>query len=178
MGFFITGSITDGLGNSHENYYARIDTYRIDKSLGYLNCTIGSYVDKTEAAKMFPEYQEDYLISDASGYIPTPVTTGSYSWGAGPTIFNLSQSALVTEIVYSSSFQDQLVDYIDYDDDGNEITVQRTESVEVLTSESVNVSKSRIDLNLITGSVYDYAYLQVRNYFIDIYGSDNVQDDI
>ena len=57
MGFFITGSLTDGFGNSHENYYARIDTYNIDKSRGHLRCIIGNYVDKTEAGKMFNQYQ-------------------------------------------------------------------------------------------------------------------------
>jgi len=57
-----------------------------------------------------------------------------------------------------------------------EITVQRTESLEVLHSSSQDVSKSRIDLDQITGSIYEYAYNEVKNYYINIFGAANVQD--
>jgi hypothetical protein len=45
-------------------------------------------------------------------------------------------------MVYSSSFYYETVDYIDFDNDGNEIISQREEKIEVVTSESIDVLKS------------------------------------
>ncbi len=179
MGLYITGSVTDGQGELHNNYYTRIDYYFIDKTIGHLRCNVGSYLDKEAANKAFPVYQEDYASSDAYGYFPTPISTGSYSWGAGPDIhFPLTQSETVNITTYSQSWEDQIVDYIDYDDDGNEITVQRTESIEIITTGSEEQIKSRITISNITGSLYDYAYERVKEYFTEIYGVNNIQDDI
>jgi|MDTC01.3.fsa_nt_gb uncharacterized protein YjbJ (UPF0337 family) len=179
MGLYITGSLTDAFGEVYSNYYTRIDGYFIDKALGNLQIRVGNYIDKIAAAKSFPIYQEDYADSDAYGYIAAPVNTGSYSWGQGPDlVYPLTQSETLTVTTYSQSWQDQLVDYIDYDDDGNEITVQRTESIEVITTGSEQQIKSRITLGNITGSLYDYSYEKVKDFFVEIYGINNVQDDI
>lgn len=179
MGLYITGSVVDVFEEEHENYYARIDHYFIDKATGNLQIRVGNYIDKTAASKAFPIYQEDYGDSDTYGYFPAPVSTGSYSWGLGnDLIYSLTQSETLTVTTYSQSWQDQLVDYIDYDDDGNEITVQRTESIEVITTGSEQQIKSKITLGNITGSLYDYSYEKVKGFFIGIYGINNVQDDI
>ena len=77
MGFIVTGSLTDGAGNSHDSYYVRIDHYQIEKSLGHIKATMGHYFSKEAAAPAFPTYQEDYDKSDASGYIPAKWPTGS-----------------------------------------------------------------------------------------------------
>ena len=83
MGLYITGSVVDVFEEEHENYYARIDHYFIDKATGNLQIRVGNYIDKTAASKAFPIYQEDYGDSDTYGYFPAPVSTGSYSWGLG-----------------------------------------------------------------------------------------------
>lgn len=177
MGLYITGSLTDGGGDSHSNFYSNIIHYFVDKFQGTLNVRIGSYTDRSASIDAFPIYTEDYGKNDASGYFPNPVSTGSYEWGGSYNVWHLTESVVVTETTYSHSWQDQLVDYIDFDEDGNEVTLQRSESVQVMHSQSSEVSKSRIDLDQITGSVYTYAYDKVRGYFEDIYGANNVQDD-
>jgi len=176
MGFIVTGSVIDGAGNTHDNFYVRIDHYQIQKSMGNICTTIGQYTSKEGAAKAFPEHQEDYLKSDASAYISTPWTTGSHKWGGVPIEYPLTQSVITPEIYYYNEFEDKVVEYIDYDDDGNEITAQRTESVEVVRTASVEVTKSLIDLDQITGSVYQHAYARVKNTYSEIYGSNNIQD--
>jgi len=93
-----------------------------------------------------------------------------------PIKFNLTESESVSVIQYSSSYQDEVVEYIDFDDDGNEVVSERTEPVEVVTSASVDVIKSKINLDLITGSVYEYAYSKVKEYYTGIYGVNNVND--
>lgn len=177
MGLYITGSLIDGGGDSHSNFYANIVHYFIDKGQGTLNVRIGSYTDKSASIAASPIYTEDFGNNNAAGYFPTPVSTGSYEWGSTFNIWHLTESVVITETTYSQSWQDQLVDYIDFDEDGNEITLQRSESIQVVTSASSDVSKSRIDLDQITGSVYTYSYNKVREYFENIYGASNVQDD-
>lgn len=178
MGLYITGSLTDGIGGVHNNFYVNIINYFIDKPQGTLNIRIGSFTDKDAASNSFPNYIEDWYTNNAEGYFPTPVSTGSYEWGSSFNVWHLTQSEVVNETTYSSSWQDHLVDYIDFDEDGNEIILQRSESIEVVTSSSSDVAKSKIDLGQLTGSIYSYAYDKVRNYFEEIYGVNNVQDDI
>ena len=177
MGLYITGSLTDGGGDSHSNFYSNILSYYVDKREGTLNARIGSYTDKSASIANSPIYTEDIYDNDASGYFPVPVSTGSYEWGSDFTRWHLTQSVVVTETTYSHSWQDQLVDYIDFDEDGNEITLQRSESIQVMHSQSSEVSKSLIDIDQITGSLYTFTYNKVREYFEDIYGANNVQDD-
>ena len=67
--------------------------------------------------------------------------------------FPLTQSEQVTVTTYSSSFEDRLVDYIDYDDDGNEVTRQREiKELKLLLLVVEEVTKGRINLDIITGS--------------------------
>jgi len=178
MGFYITGSLTDGLGQTQTNFYSNIVHYFVDKGQGTLDVRIGCYTDKSASIDASPIYIEDWHENHPWGMFPCPLSSGSYSWGTDTQKYHLTQSEQVIVTTYSESWQNQLVDYIDYDEDGNEIIVQRSESIQVIHTGSEEVTKSRVDLDQITGSVYGYAYNKVREFFTDIYGADNVQNDI
>ena len=66
----------------------------------------------------------------------------------------------------------------DFDDDGNEITATRIEAIETIHTSSEEVTKSRIDINVITGSAYQYAYKVVKDKYKDIFGASNINDEI
>ena len=38
------------------------------------------------------------------------------------------------------------------------------------------VTKSRININIITGSLFEYTYDKVKNHYKDIFGEGNVKD--
>lgn len=38
------------------------------------------------------------------------------------------------------------------------------------------VTKSKININIITGSLFEYTYEKVKNHYKDIFGEDNVKD--
>ena len=175
MGLQITGSFIDGFENEHSDFYARINHYSIDKHLGNLNITIGHFTNKEEAEDFSPTYQEDWASSDNTSMYGWPYSVG----GAGveiPKPFPLTEPETISIIQSSASYEDQLIDFIDFDDDGVEIISQRTESIELITSSSVDVVKSKINLDLITGSVYEYAYLKLKEFYVDTYGVNNVND--
>lgn len=180
MGLLITGSLTTFDGDSIDACYARIDHYNLAKSLGFIGMTIGFYKSKEDAEPMFPTYQEDYHLADASGHIPGGLKTGPGDNEIFPTYleFPLTQSEQVTVTTYSSSFEDKMVDYIDYDDDGNEVTKQRSQRVAMMHTGSEVVTKSRIKMDNITGSVYEYAYHRFKEALEGEFGASNVNDDI
>ena len=125
MGLQITGSFRDINNATYDNLYCRIDHYQLIKSLGFVATTIGYYISKEAAEPAFPTYQEDYAESDNSGYVDGLVNVVDEVELDKYIEFALTQSEQVTVTTYSSSFEDRLVDYIDYDDDGIEVTRQR-----------------------------------------------------
>ena len=175
MGFLITGSVISQKGTTHDHFYTRIDHYQLQKSLGHVCTTLGFYESKESTVGMFPIHQEDYLTtSDSSGHLGFVEKDGEMI--ESYIEFPLTSSEQVTVTSYSSSFEDRLVDYIDYDDDGNEVTKQRTQAIEVITTGSEEVTKSRIRMDLITGSLGEYSYDRLKTHFEEIFGSDNVKD--
>ena len=176
MGLLITGSFKDMNEATYDSLYCRIDHYQLIKSLGYVATTIGHYVSKEASEPMFPTYQEDYHDSDASGFVAGAINISTDNPVDQYIEFPLTQSAQVVVTTYSSSFEDRLVDYIDYDDDGNEVTRQRNQKIEIITTGSEEVTKSRINMDLITGSAYEYAYSRLKNHLKEVYGDNNVND--
>ena len=176
MGLTITGSLTGRNGEFYDGCYARIDHYGLIKSLGYVTTTIGFYKSKEEAEPAFPTYQEDYADSDASGTIFGGLKIGPGEEDVFPLYmeFPLTHSEQVTVTTYSSSFEDKMVDYIDYDEDGNEVA----QRIAVLHTASSEVTKSKIDMDIITGSAYVYAYERVKQALQDQFGASNVNDDL
>ena len=178
MGFTVTGSITDAIGKQVDNFYVRIGHYNITKPLGVIGVTMEHYVNKASASKAQPTYTED-LSTDADGLLTPQFTYNgeSHNW-AFPFQYHLTQSVQVEQLVYSSSFTDQEIEYIDFDDDGNEVIRTRTESIETVHTSSELVDRSLIDINQITGSVYEYAYNEVKGHYKATFGDSNVNDDI
>ena len=176
MGLLITGSFKDMNEATYDSLYCRIDNYQLIKSLGYVATTSGHYVSKEASEPMFPTYQEDYHDSDASGFVAGAINISTDNPVDQYIEFPLTQSEQVVVTTYSSSFEDRLVDYIDYDDDGNEVTRQRNQKIEIITTGSEEVTKSRINKDLITGSAYEYAYSRLKNHLKEVYGDNNVND--
>ena len=174
MGLLITGSVTNHSGEQFDHFYARIDHYQLQKSLGHICTTLGFYESKEKAESMFPKYQEDYLGNDASGNLGETSKDGEFLLSYIE--FPLTSSEQVTVTSYSSSLEDRMVDYIDYDDDGNEVTKQRSQAIEVITTGSEEVTKSRIRMDLITGSIGEYAYDRLKIHLGEIFGSSNIKD--
>ena len=174
MGLLITGSVLDHQDDVYDHFYVRIDSYQLQKSLGQVCATLGFYESKESAVGMFPVYQEDYIGGDASGNLnfikkDNEVVEGYLE-------FPLTSSEQVTVSTFSSSFEDRMVDYIDYDDDGNEVTKQRSQAIEIISTGSEEVTKSKIRMDLITGSLGEYAYARLKTHMGEIFGSDNVKD--
>ena len=178
MGFIVTGSITEngGLNRQVDSFYVRLENYTVHKTTGDLVVNSTHYICK-ESSSAHPIYKEDYLGIDASGMLLNQFFHEDESYNYGhPFEFPLTESVQVEQTSYSSSFADQVVEYIDFDDDGVEISAYRTESIETITTGSEMVTKSKIDINIITGSMFKYAYDVTKNHYKTIFGASNVKD--
>ena len=178
MGFIVTASISENGGANRQlsSFYVRIENYVLHKTTGDILANTTHYVSK-ESSSGHPIYKEDYIGLDASGMLNPNYTFDSEIYNNSyPIEFPLTESVQVEQITYSSSWEDQTVEYIDFDDDGNEISAHRTESIETITTGSEMVTKSRININIITGSLFEYTYEKVKNHYKDIFGEGNVKD--
>jgi hypothetical protein len=177
MGFIVSQSVETFLGETLDSFYVRIEGYQLDKLRGFIGTSVAHYTTPEAAVANFPKHIED--IPSPYGRVPTSMSYNG-EWKEYPMWyqFHVTESVIVPTMVYSSSFYYETVDYIDFDNDGNEIISQREEKIEVVTSESVDVSKSLITIGSITGSIYDFCYNKVKEQYSSVFGSENIIDEI
>jgi hypothetical protein len=177
MGFIVSQSVETFLGATLDSFYVRIENYQLNKIKGFLNATVAFYETSEAASTFFPSYLED--TPTPYGRVPVSMSYND-EWMELPTFcsFHITESVTVPTIQYSSSFYTEMVDYVDFDDNGDEIISQREEQIEVVTSESIDVFKSLITIDSITGSIYDICYTKVKEVYSEIFGSENIIDQI
>lgn len=177
MGFIVSQSIETFLGDQLDSFYVRIENYQLDKAYGTIGTTLALYESAAAAAATYPKYVGDTVVP--YGFVPVSMSYNG-EWREYPVWyeFPVTASMLVTELFTSSSFHTELVDYIDFDENGDEVVKQREEEFETITTGSIQVEKTRSDITLITGSIYEYAYSRVKEVYSEMFGSGNIIDQI
>ena len=177
MGFKVTKDIEFENGLTTDEVYVRIEDYKLEKHSGMLRTFVNIYTSAESATRAIPEYIEDLQMNDASGILPPSMSVDNQQHMLMPVQYHpVTQSVEVEVTSYSSSFVDKEIDYVDFDDDGNEIISTRTESIESVTTGSEIVTKTVFHPNSITGSVFEYAYSRVKDQFSGIFGSESITD--
>jgi len=177
MGFIVSQSVEDISGNYYDSFYVRIENYQLNKIQGYVGTSVAHY-ESAEAAKLsIPDYIED--SSSASLRLNVSMSYND-EWKEWPMWykFYVTESVIVTETHYSSSWHPETINYVDFDEDGNEITGSREEWIETIHSSSVEVPKTLKNIGSITGSVYEHVYTQLKGAYGEIFGSENIIDEI
>lgn len=177
MGFKVTKDIEFENGLTTDEVYVRIEDYKLEKHSGMLRTFVNIYTSAEAAGRAIPEYIEDLQMNDSSGILPPSMSVDNQQHMLMPVQYHpVTQSVEVEVTSYSSSFVDKEIDYVDFDDDGNEIISTRTESIESVTTGSEIVTKTVFHPNSITGSVFEYAYSRVKDQFAGIFGSESITD--
>lgn len=177
MGFIVSQSIETFLGDHLDSFYVRVEHYQLNKLRGVIGTSVAHYETSQAAASNFPKYLED--TPEPYGRVPVSMSYNG-EWKEYPMWyeFPVTASVLVTEQFVSSSFHTELVDYIDFDDNGDEVIKQREEEFETITSGSREVQKTLLDIGLVTGSIYEYSYARVKEIYSEMFGSENIIDEI
>lgn len=177
MGFIVSQSIETFFGDQLDSFYVRIENYQLDKLRGSIGTTVAHYETPEAATATFPKYVED--TPGSPGRLPVSMSYNG-EWKEYPMWYNfpVTSSVMVTEPFTSSSFHTELVDYIDFDENGDEVILQREETYETITTGSIEVQKTLMDITLVTGSIYEYSYAKVKQVYSEMFGSANIIDEI
>lgn len=160
--------------------YLRIESYRIDKNLGFMVVSVALFVNKEEADRSTFKYHEDITEPINRFNVPGPIGTMITMDGNTfdyPTLFELPMTVTetVSEDVYETKNLTRSVKYFDFDENGEVIEKTREESYtdrsKVGTNETV---KSRIDLSVIGDNPYSWAYSQIKPLLENVFGEGNV----
>ena len=177
MGFKVTKDVEFHNGASVDEFYVRIEDYKLEKHSGMIRTFHNMFTSRDGAQKAIPEFIEDLNTNDASATLPPSMSyDGQQYWIEPSQYFPVTESVDVEVTTYSSSFEDREVEYVDFDADGNEIISTRTESIETVTTGSDTVQKSRFKPDLITGSIFEHAYSRLKDHYAGIFGSDSITD--
>jgi hypothetical protein len=177
MGFIVKQPIETFLGDNLDSFYVRIEYYQLDKIQGTVGTTIAWYETPEAAEANFPKYLEDN--PSPFGRVPNSMSYNG-EWNEYPMWyqFHVTSSVTLPEVVYSSSYHAEIVDYVDFDENGDEVIKQREEWFETVTSESVELTKTLLDIGSITGSIYEFSYTKVKEIYSGIFGNENLIDQI
>lgn len=177
MGFIVSQSIEALGGDNLDSFYVRVEHYQLNKLRGVIGTSVAHYETSQAAASNFPKYLED--SPEPYGRVPVSMSYNG-EWREYPMWYEFPVTASVTvnEPFVSSSFHTELVDYIDFDENGDEVVLQREEEFETITSGSREVQKTLLDLGLVTGSIYEYSYARVKEVYSEMFGSENIIDEI
>lgn len=175
MGFLVKQPIETFEGNHLDEFYVRIEHYQLDKLRSTIGITVGHYETPEAANANFPKYLED--APTPYGRVATLMTYNGEEkeyplWYS----FKIYSSQLVTETYQVSTWSTETVDYIDFDENGNEVKKQREEPFENITTETREITKTLLDIGSITGNIYDYSYNKIKETYGQIFGSENIID--
>lgn len=177
MGFIVQQPIETFLGDNLDSFYVRIERYSVDKWNGLVEVSVGWYEDSEAASSWLPKYVEDKPVN--YGRVPTSMSCNGISkdWEMYHH-FPLQEKVTLIETTYSSSYHPEIVDYVDFDENGDEVIKQREEWFETVTTGSQEITKTLKNINSLTGSIYEFSYNKLKEVYSDIFGSENIIDEI
>lgn len=195
MGLVVSASYMNNQSNE-ESFYSRIEFYQVTKDNPHIHIRISYFLNKDYADMASEEWpgqkvkklhglidpliwDDDYVYNPiVSGAIDTETfITGGYLQLPTLYAFPLTSSKEFTTSYISESVSTQMVEYIDFDKDGNEITGSREEIIvtETPVTESVSIDNA-YDMTQITGSLFEFGYQKIKERFQTMFGSENVFD--
>lgn len=178
MGFIVKQPIETVEGNQYDEFYVRIEAYQIIKIFGELGVTVAHY-DSPESAKLaMPDYLEDSPTGNFTQINVMMAYKGEMKEWPMWYRFPLTEKVMVTETKNTSTWHPETVEYIDFDENGNEVVKTKEEWFETVSSETVTSEKTKKNLDLIGENVYEYAYTRLREVYSEIFGSENIIDSI
>lgn len=181
MGFIVSQSILSSNWGELDNFYCRIENYRLNKIEGRVEVTVISYLDREKAAQTYPEYKEDmppksYLLGGLIEYNSQSIDLNEYNHFK----FYLTSSMEILEDITEERYVSESFMYTDFDEEGNLVEKEGwTDPVLIhVKIGEISKTKTKIDLTPITGSIYSYAYTRVMGEYSKIFGQENIIGDI
>lgn len=195
MGLVVSASYLYG-NTIYDSFYSRIEVYTIRKDVSNIQMKIGYYLDSQSAIDCSEEYPDEKDRNYFGKILPEfwnpnktyhPIVSGSIDTGSILSgayepyeawhDFPLTGSKTYNRSYISESVTVQMVDYVDFDEDGNEITGSREEVVVTQTPVTESIVRNNVyQMTQVSGSIFDFGYQKIKEKFIQRFGSENVFD--
>lgn len=186
MGFVVKHPIKSIDGKSYDEFYVRIENYQLNKVLGSVGVSVAHYEDAASAKKAIPDYFED--TPDGSGRVNVAISVdstvvdedGNLMYPEWPMWYQypLTEKVTVQEEVKTSTWAPKQVEYIDFDEDGNEVTKTKEEWFETIEVTYKDVEKTLKNMELLGSDPYSYCYALLKGTYAEIFGEENIIDEI
>lgn len=186
MGFVVKHPIKSMDGKSYDEFYVRIENYQLNKVLGNVGVSIAHYEDTASAKKAIPDYFED--APDGSGRISAAISIDDTVVDEDGNVlfpdwqmwyqYPLTEKVTVQEEVKTSTWAPKQVEYIDFDEDGNEVTKTKEEWFETIEVTYKDVEKTLKNIQLLGPDPYSYCYALLKGTYAEIFGEENIIDEI
>jgi NADH/NAD ratio-sensing transcriptional regulator Rex len=186
MGFVVKHPIKSVDGKSYDEFYVRIENYQLNKVLGNVGVSIAHYETAEAAKKAIPDYFEDE--PDGSGRVNVAISIddseiddeGNLLYPEWPMWYQypLTEKVTVQEEVKTSTWAPKQVEYIDFDEDGNEVTKTKEEWFETIEVTYKDVEKTLKNMELLGDNPYSYCYGKLKDMYAEKFGKENIIDEI
>lgn len=177
MGFIVNQPIETFSGENLDSFYVRIERYNIDKWNSLVEVSVAWYETAEAASDALPQYIEDKPMH--YGRVPTSMSYNGVSkdWEMFH-FFPINEQVTLIEPTYSSSWHPELIDYVDFDENGDEVIKKREEWFETVFTGSQEITKTLKTVGNLTGSLYDFSYKKLKEVYSETFGSENIIDEI
>lgn len=181
MGFIVSQSVNSSTWGKLNQFYTRIENYRLDRINGKLHTTVLSYLDKEKADLTYPEYinstsTQSYVLGGLLEYNSQSIDLNDYNYF----VFHLTSSLEVIEELFEDRYVSESYSYFDYDEEGNVVELEGWTNpvLQNIKIGEQTVTKYKVDMSPITGSLYEYSYQKVKEEYGKIFGNENIIDQI
>ncbi len=158
MGFIVKREVEVKDTGKLSEFYVRIDKYTVYKRRSCLDILTGHFNSPQAAKASSGNYFGD--IPDFDGYLPTSMSFDGRQINYNPRLsVDLFSEESGHEPYISSSVEKVTNDYIDFNDDGEEVVKQEVKFVVVENTTTVKLKK---DLNVIGSDLYNFAYTKLK----------------
>jgi hypothetical protein len=178
MAIQINASLTSRNKGELTAAVVKIESYRINKFAGLYECTIAMFKDLEDAANSKPLYKEDIFCDMSQRRVmPNPVSPQLIYNGEEveyPTYITFEMYTPVEIVEEYVEDEVQTETYNTFDEEGN--VVQSTREITVPVTKTRTVTKNKIDIELIDGDPYGWAYNKLKEALGEIFGAENLTD--
>lgn len=172
MGFIVKKEVeVKDIGKLSE-FYVNIDKYTVYRNRSCLDILAGHFYSPEAAKSSSGEYFGD--IPDYDGYIPTSMSFDNRQVNYNP---RLSVSLFIEESGHepylSSSIKKITNEYIDFNDDGEEVV---KEEVKYVVEETTSTTRLKKQINIIEGNIYQFAYQKLKEKYKKDFAPCTIED--
>ena len=178
MGFLVKSKVETIDGKSYDEFYVRIEGLIIQKFFGNFGVTVNHWDSEQSAKKFLGRYIEEEThspVGQLSVGMKLPHETEFKDWPLYYTYW-ITGSEPVTVDFNETITEFETVEYVDFDENGNEVIMTKDVPYEKLHTVSVDLIYSTREIENYSGSLWELGYQKVKETYGNIFGIENIID--